>query len=58
MSGNTEMENDEGVQEERRLMYVAMTRATDYLHLSWSKNRRGETSLHSRFLNEIPDSHF
>lgn len=49
-----EEENDEGIQEERRLMYVAMTRASDHLHLTWSMTRRGEMTKPSRFLREIP----
>jgi DNA helicase II / ATP-dependent DNA helicase PcrA len=51
-----EEENNEGVEEERRLMYVAMTRASDHLHLTWSLTRRGEPSRPSRFLKEIPES--
>ncbi|MGV8073181.1 MAG: ATP-dependent helicase [Syntrophobacteraceae bacterium] len=47
-------EDDGGIQEERRLMYVAMTRATDHLHITWSKSRRGESAWMSRFLDEIP----
>lgn len=38
---------DEGIEEERRLMYVAMTRARQKLYLSFS-------GLGSRFLYEIP----
>jgi DNA helicase II / ATP-dependent DNA helicase PcrA len=45
---------DEGIEEERRLMYVAMTRASDNLCLTMSQNRRGETMHPSRFLGEIP----
>ncbi len=48
--------DDEGVEEERRLMYVAMTRASDHLHLSWCRTRRGEVTRRSRFLSEIPES--
>lgn len=48
--------NDEGAQEERRLMYVAMTRASSRLHLTWSETRRGEHTMPSRFLDEIPES--
>lgn len=47
-------ENDEGIEEERRLMYVAMTRASDHLHLTWSMSRRAESTRPSRFLKEIP----
>jgi DNA helicase-2/ATP-dependent DNA helicase PcrA len=48
--------DDEGIEEERRLMYVAMTRASDHLHISWCRTRRGEVTRRSRFLNEIPES--
>ncbi len=54
---SSEHDNDDALQEERRLMYVAMTRATDCLHLSWSENRRGEPSRMSRFLKEIPEAY-
>lgn len=51
--------------EERRLLYVAMTRATEYLFLTWSRSRRGPTARsgrgralarrhHSRFLDSGP----
>ncbi len=49
---------DGGVEEERRLMYVAVTRAKKRLYLSWSDIRmlHGQTEYHqpSRFLEEIP----
>jgi DNA helicase-2/ATP-dependent DNA helicase PcrA len=34
--------------EERRLLYVAMTRATEYLFLTWSRSRRGPTARSGR----------
>jgi DNA helicase-2/ATP-dependent DNA helicase PcrA len=46
--------NGTGIEEERRLMYVAMTRASDHLHLTTSRRRRGDYSEPSRFLDEIP----
>lgn len=49
-----EADNDEGLQEERRLMYVAMTRASDLLHLTYTMMRKGEPTQPSRFLDEIP----
>ena len=49
---------DDGLEEERRLMYVAITRARARLYLSFSQNRmlHGQTryNVASRFLDEIP----
>ena len=49
---------DEGVEEERRLCYVGMTRAMDLLHLSWARQRYvfgvPQERLPSPFLMEIP----
>lgn len=54
LNSNTEME------EERRLMYVGVTRAKQKLYISYAKRRQmwGETRYYnpSRFLVEIPDS--
>ena len=51
-------EGDEGVEEERRLAYVGLTRAMDELTLTWARTRLhyGESSwrLPSRFLEELP----
>lgn len=51
--------NDQAVEEERRLCYVGMTRAKQYLHLSSARNRFLWGGSHfmrpSRFLGEIPD---
>jgi DNA helicase-2/ATP-dependent DNA helicase PcrA len=47
------METDLGIEEERRLMYVAMTRAATYLYLSCANYRRGNYSIKSRFIDEI-----
>jgi DNA helicase II / ATP-dependent DNA helicase PcrA len=49
----------DGLEEERRLMYVAITRARKRLYLSHSQTRmlHGQTryNLKSRFLDELPD---
>jgi DNA helicase-2/ATP-dependent DNA helicase PcrA len=50
----------EDLEEERRLCYVAMTRAREKLYLTWTPYRRsfgpdaGMPSLASRFLKEVP----
>ncbi len=50
--------SEEGVEEERRLCYVGMTRAMDMLHLSWARQRYvfgvPQERLPSPFLREIP----
>jgi DNA helicase-2/ATP-dependent DNA helicase PcrA len=44
----------DGVEEERRLCYVALTRAAERLFLSWAPGRsRGQILKPSRFLDEI-----
>ncbi len=52
------LNNQEELQEERRLLYVGMTRAQDLLILSSAKRRKLYASLQkqkpSRFLSEIP----
>ncbi|OLO35891.1 ATP-dependent DNA helicase Rep [Alkalihalophilus pseudofirmus] len=42
--------DDEPIEEERRLMYVAMTRAKEALYLSVPSMRRGKKAVRSRFL--------
>jgi len=53
------LENKEDLEEERRLMYVAMTRAKENLTLSWARSRLSyggrHQSIPSRFLAEIPE---
>jgi DNA helicase-2/ATP-dependent DNA helicase PcrA len=50
----------EGLEEERRLMYVAITRARRRLHISFCQTRmlHGQTryNIKSRFLDELPES--
>ncbi|MBC7435664.1 MAG: UvrD-helicase domain-containing protein, partial [Bdellovibrionales bacterium] len=54
------MSDHEGLEEERRLMYVAITRARKRLYLSHSQTRmlHGQTryNLKSRFFDELPES--
>lgn len=49
-----------GLEEERRLMYVAMTRAQRRLYLSYAQSRmlhgQVRTNVPSRFIDEIPDN--
>ncbi|MGA2476754.1 MAG: UvrD-helicase domain-containing protein [Terriglobia bacterium] len=54
------LDDPAGIEEERRLCYVGMTRAKDRLTLSWARQRRSfaresyEETKSSRFLREIP----
>ena len=54
------MSDHDGLEEERRLMYVAITRARQRLYLSHSQTRmlHGQTryNLKSRFFEELPES--
>ena len=56
----TPLTDTEGLEEERRLMYVAITRARKRLHLTFSQTRmlHGQTryNIKSRFLEELPES--
>jgi DNA helicase-2/ATP-dependent DNA helicase PcrA len=49
----------DGLEEERRLMYVAVTRARENLYLTYAQSRLmyGQTqyNISSRFLDEVPD---
>lgn len=51
-------ENQQGLEEERRLLYVGMTRAKNNLIISYNENRKksNEHSIEaSRFLDELPE---
>ncbi len=52
----------EGLEEERRLCYVGMTRAKDYLFLTAARTRflwgMARAMRPSRFLSEIPNTHY
>jgi len=54
------VKEDDGLEEERRLMYVAITRARERLYLSFSQSRmlHGQTRYHlrSRFFAEMPEA--
>jgi len=53
------LDQDDGLEEERRLMYVALTRARRRLYLTFAQSRmlHGQTryNIASRFLSEIPE---
>ncbi|MCE7949427.1 MAG: hypothetical protein DYG88_18575 [Chloroflexi bacterium CFX4] len=54
------LEDEEQLAEERRLMYVGLTRAKEQVYLTWAMRRAGyggglgERTLVSRFLEDIP----
>ncbi len=50
------LESPAELQEERRLMYVAVTRSERFLFISSTNYRRGQPALRSRFLDEIEES--
>jgi len=54
------MMDPDGVEEERRLMYVAITRARKRLYMSFAQSRmlHGQTRYHvrSRFFEELPEA--
>ncbi len=57
--GNKSIDDPNGVEEERRLCYVGITRAKEYLFMTAAKQRTlfGSTSYNaiSRFLKEVPE---
>jgi len=50
------LESETGLEEERRLMYVAVTRSAKHLFLSCAGFRKGQFNPKSRFLNEIEEA--
>ena len=50
-----------GLEEERRLAYVGLTRAKKHLHIWFVSNRRihglWQSTIPSRFLDELPEAH-
>ena len=48
-------EGDKALFEERRLMYVAMTRAERFLYLTHTNFRKGEFATKSRFIDQIKE---
>jgi DNA helicase-2/ATP-dependent DNA helicase PcrA len=46
---------DKAIFEERRLMYVAMTRAERFLYLTHTSYRKGEFATRSRFVDQIQE---
>lgn len=54
---------DDAIEEERRLFYVALTRAKDLLYLSWCAKRRigdkqeRSNCAYSRFLDDVPQEY-
>ena len=52
---------DLGLEEERRLAYVGLTRAKKNAHISYASNRRvygqWQNALPSRFIKELPEEH-
>ncbi|MGB1547101.1 MAG: ATP-dependent helicase [Alphaproteobacteria bacterium] len=54
-------EGNEGLEEERRLAYVGLTRARKRVYLSFAANRRiynqWQSNIPSRFLDELPEDH-
>lgn len=54
-------EGEKGLEEERRLAYVGITRAREHLLITFAANRRiynqWQSSLPSRFIDELPPDH-
>ena len=60
-SKSLEEKGDKGLEEERRLAYVGITRAKKLVNISFSMNRffQGDwiDSIASRFIEELPDEY-
>ena len=52
---NRSMDTEKDLEEERRLCYVAWTRAERYLYLSHADFRRGQYAQRSRFIDEVAE---
>ena len=50
------LQSDEEIQEERRLMYVAVTRAEKYLYITSAEKRRNRSTRRSRFVTELDEA--
>ena len=48
-------DGEKALAEERRLMYVAMTRAERFLYLTHASYRKGEFAVKSRFINQLKE---
>ena len=51
-------ESPEAIEEERRMFYVAMTRARNVLHIFYTKNHYNKPCKKSRFVSEITEERF
>ena len=50
------LQSDAEIQEERRLMYVAVTRAEKYLYITSAEKRRNQRARKSRFIRELDEA--
>lgn len=50
------LDTEAGLEEERRLMYVSITRSERFLHISSASWRKGQTSMRSRFVDEMEEA--
>ncbi len=50
------LEKESDLEEERRLMYVSMTRSEKYLYLTHAQMRKGNFNRKSRFIDEIEEA--